>query len=137
LAVLLDATGHIPVQPYLPLSLRSRIDIAARDPGWVQAKTDLKPVATHRLAGSPEPPAEGLRRRPGVVAEEGENRRQEAQLRLGMALLPIREARLGAADLSGYLLLLETAIETDPPGGARLLTVGLRGSQVSISVLSG
>jgi hypothetical protein len=59
----------------------------------------------------PDPPAKGRGRRPGVVAKEAEDRRQEAQLRLGMALLPIREARLGAADLSGGLLLPETAIK--------------------------
>jgi hypothetical protein len=32
-----------------------------------------------------------------------------------MALLPIREARLGATDLAGDLLLPQAPVETDPP----------------------
>ena len=67
------------------------------------------------LAGGPDAAAKALGLRPGVVAQEAEDRGQEAQLRLGTTLLPIEEGCLGAADLSGDVLLPETAIEADPP----------------------
>jgi hypothetical protein len=90
-------------------------------PGGQRARVKPEPAGklplgeSRCLAGGPDAPAKGRRLRPGVVAEVPQDRGQEAQLRLGMALLPIREARLGAADLAGDVLLPQAPVETDPP----------------------
>lgn len=67
------------------------------------------------LAGGPDAATKGRGRRPGVVAQEAEDRGQEAQLRLCPALLPIEEGCLRAADLLRDVLLPQAAIKPHPP----------------------
>src|SRR5262249_45186517 len=87
-----------------------------------------------RLTGSPDSAANGRRRQPGVVPNEGEEPRQEGGHRLRPALLPTHESARVAADLAGNVLLPQAAIETglsevlaERPGGGGTARTGNSG----------
>jgi hypothetical protein len=86
------------------------------------------------LPRGPHSSAEGQGFGPWVVSEESEDAGEEVDLRRSMALLPIREARLRAADLAGHRPLWEAAVEAHAPQvvaqGLRALGVARRSTSV-------
>jgi len=70
-----------------------------------RASGESSSVPPHRFSRCPELSAEGRGLGPGVVAQEAEDARQVAQIRLSPPALPIEEQGVVAADRLGHLPL--------------------------------
>lgn len=89
---------------------------------WERPERTTRVPKVPRLPSPPEPPAKPLGLRPGVVAQEAEDRGPEANVGRDTALLPIEEGAGVAAQGAGGILLQEPAVQA---GTLEVLAHGL------------